>query len=112
MQSRPPRRADFIIEQRLTPRRFTAAHSTKSFAFQLYPSPLQLHSVRDAEAETGSALDRLNRTLGIPENLAELGVSREMVGWTCERALADHSRPTNPRTLIHADYAAILEDLL
>jgi 4-hydroxybutyrate dehydrogenase len=57
-------------------------------------------------------LDRMNRKLGIPESLAALGVSREMVDWTCERALADHSHATNPRELTHRDYATILGDLL
>lgn len=57
-------------------------------------------------------LDRLNRTLGIPARLSDLGVTRDVVEWTCERALADHSHPTNPRDLTHDDYRSILEGLL
>lgn len=57
-------------------------------------------------------LDRLNRTLGIPARLSDLGVTRDVVEWTCERALADHSHPTNPRNLTRDDYAAIMEGLL
>jgi alcohol dehydrogenase class IV len=55
------------------------------------------------------ALDGLNQRLGITPRLSELGVPRHVIDWVCERALADHSHPTNPRSLTKEDYAAILE---
>lgn len=55
------------------------------------------------------ALDELNRKMGITSTLSELGVSRDVIGWVCDRALEDHSHPTNPRPLTKEDYAAILE---
>jgi alcohol dehydrogenase class IV len=55
------------------------------------------------------ALDVLNRSLGITPRLSELGVPRHVIDWVCERAIADHSHPTNPRSLTKEDYAAILE---
>lgn len=58
------------------------------------------------------ALDELNRRLGVPEKLSDLGVTRDVFSWTCERALADHSHQTNPRALTHQDYAEILESVM
>lgn len=54
-------------------------------------------------------LDEVNRRMGITPRLSELGVKRDVIDWVCERALADHSHPTNPRPLTKEDYAAILE---
>lgn len=62
--------------------------------------------------DLAGALDRLNGQLGIPRTLSELGVTDEVVDWTCERALADHSHQTNPRALSHEDYAAILREVM
>jgi alcohol dehydrogenase class IV len=65
-----------------------------------------------ADASLADALDDLNRSLGIPEKLSDLGVTREIFAWTCERALADHSHQTNPRNMTGDDYAMILEGLM
>ena len=58
------------------------------------------------------ALDALNESLGTPRTLSQLGVTRDVFDWTCERALADHSHQTNPRVLNSQDYAAILESVM
>src|SRR5690606_1291355 len=69
-----------------------------------------LESLAGLEGTTlADAMDELNRSLGITPKLSELGVPRHVIDWVCERAIADHSHPTNPRPLTKEDYAAILE---
>lgn len=58
------------------------------------------------------ALDRLNRELGVPSKLSDLGVTRDVFPWICERALADHSHQTNPKNLTADEYAALLESVM
>ncbi len=75
--------------------------------------------IRRIEAAAGiegrslaDALDELNCKLGIPRKLSDLGVRRDVFDWTCERALADHSHQTNPRSLSKEEYAQILESVM
>lgn len=73
----------------------------------------RLESLAGVAATTlADALDRLNRDLDVPSKLSDLGVTRDVFAWTCERALADHSHQTNPRSLNADDYAAILDGVM
>jgi 4-hydroxybutyrate dehydrogenase len=65
-----------------------------------------------AKADLADELDRLNADLKIPNGLATLGVTEKMLPWLVERALADHSTPTNPRTPTAEDYHVLLREAL
>ncbi len=61
-----------------------------------------------AAADLAGELDQLNRRLGIPAGLKTLNVPEDKLRWIVERALADHSHPTNPRVLTADDYTGLL----
>jgi alcohol dehydrogenase class IV len=64
------------------------------------------------DTDLAGELEALNRRVGIPTGLAELGVSPERIAYVVERALLDHSTPTNPRPVTADDYERLLVSVL
>jgi 4-hydroxybutyrate dehydrogenase len=55
---------------------------------------------------------RLNERLGMPAGLAAMGVPQARIGDFAAEALADSSHATNPRPMLHEDYAKVLQAAL
>ncbi len=63
--------------------------------------------VRDGEA-LGEAIRSLNRRLGLPAGLQEMGIGADCYAIVARSALEDHCHATNPRIATQADYVAML----
>jgi alcohol dehydrogenase class IV len=57
--------------------------------------------------DLASWVERLNRDIGLPASLREMGVTDEMIPAMVEGAMKDHSTGTNPRPLTREDFAAL-----
>ncbi|MGY6645818.1 MAG: iron-containing alcohol dehydrogenase [Salinarimonas sp.] len=60
-------------------------------------------------ADIASEIAALNARIGMPADLAEMGVGKQVIPDIAQKAERDHSTATNPRTVTAADYAAMLE---
>ncbi|MEO0497345.1 MAG: iron-containing alcohol dehydrogenase, partial [Pseudomonadota bacterium] len=60
-------------------------------------------------ADLPGAIEKLNRGLGLPKNLREMGVPEDCLDRMVDGALADHSNAGNPRKVERADYQALFK---
>ena len=65
-----------------------------------------------ADADLADEVAHLNRRLGLPANLREMGVTAAMIEPLIPQAVADHTTPTNPRPLSGQDYHRLFLDTL
>ena len=64
------------------------------------------------DSDLAGEIAALYRRLALPSGLGALGVTPARFDWLIERALADHSHPTNPRPATAEDYRALLNEAL
>jgi alcohol dehydrogenase class IV len=67
------------------------------------------HGGHAGEAVARAIVD-MNRRLGLPAGLAEMGVERGLHERIIDGAMADHTHKTNPRLARRDDYARMLEE--
>ena len=60
-----------------------------------------------AGTDLAEAIEALNRRLGLPSSLREMGVTDEVIPRMVEGAVADHSTASNPRPVDAAGYEAL-----
>lgn len=60
-----------------------------------------------AGADLAQAIRELNHRIGLPANLAAMGVTPDVIPKMVEGAVADHSSATNPRPATAEDYARL-----
>lgn len=63
-----------------------------------------------AGASIADAVSELNRRIGLPACLQQMGVERSLLSQLVDAALADHSTATNPRPLTPTDILALFEE--
>jgi hypothetical protein len=86
--------------------RFNAGHALDREGRDKYD---RLRAALDlpANADLATEIESLNRRLGLPADLREMGVREDMIPSLVEAALADHCHATNPRKASAEDYAAL-----
>lgn len=64
------------------------------------------------DVELADFIETLNRDIGLPGSLREMGVTEAMLEQVLDGAVADHSTATNPRPLTRQDFAALFATAL
>jgi len=59
------------------------------------------------DADLAAAIEALNRRLGLPSSLREMGVTDDVIPRMVEGAVADHSTASNPRPVDAAGYESL-----
>jgi 4-hydroxybutyrate dehydrogenase len=63
-------------------------------------------------ADLASEIESLNASIGLPANLSDMGVTKDMIPGLAEQALADLSTMTTPRKPSLEDYAWLFEQAM
>lgn len=63
-------------------------------------------------ADVADAIEALNRDLGMPQSLSQMGLREEHLTGMAAAAFRDHSTASNGRPIDEADYAALLRQAL
>lgn len=61
------------------------------------------------DADLATLITELNAEIGLPKNLTDMGLSRDIIPAMSKAAMADHSTPTNPREMTEAGFTELFE---
>lgn len=64
------------------------------------------------DADLAAFIEELNVRIGMPADLASMGVEAGVINDVAAKSERDHSTATNPRPVTAADYASILKDMI
>lgn len=82
-------------------------HVAKAFGVDI-----QGLSVEEAAELSVNKVQEINREIGIPRGLAEVGITEEMIPKVCEVAIKSGNIPVNPRTCTQKDLEEICREAL
>ena len=73
---------------------------------------LDIDPQENSAQQVAEFIENFNKSLGIPEKLSDLGVTKDKLEVLAKKAFADPCHPSNPRTCTEQDFAKLYNQVL